>query len=158
MLAKAVTAHAFGRVLDLGTGTGIQGITAARNGCDATFCDTDPHAIACAQSNAKRNGVLGKFIVSDMFRNINGRFNTIIFNPPYVASEEIRHIALDGGKNGRDYIDRFLASYKDHVTERHAALLVESSFNCYENDLERLGARVVSKEHYFFEDLVVLLL
>ena len=156
MLAGCVEQHAFGRVLDLGSGSGIQGIVAARKGCEVTFCDIDPRAIECAQRNAKLNGVDGKFVRSDMFENIDGKFDTIIFNPPYVASKERKHIALDGGKNGREIIDRFIGQYRAHVNDRHCVLLVESSFNGYENDLLGLNAKVLAKEHYFFEDLVVL--
>ncbi len=157
MLANAVNMHAFGKVLDLGTGSGIQGIVAALNGCDVTFSDIDDEAIRCAKQNAKLNNVDGKFVCSDMFGRISGKFNTIIFNPPYVTSGKRRHIALDGGRMGRHYIEEFINSYSRHILERHAILLLESSFNMYEKDLKTLKARIVSKEHYFFEDLVVLL-
>jgi hypothetical protein len=40
---------------------------------------------------------------------------------------------------------------------RHVVLLLESSINDYEKDVKRLDAKIVGKEHYFFEDLVVLL-
>lgn len=157
MLARAVDRYAFGRVLDLGTGSGLQGIVAGLNDCKVTFSDIDQNALECAKENAGLNNVHGEFVLSDMFAGISGKFNTIIFNPPYVASDEQRYVALDGGVNGRRYIDRFIATYKGHVLERHHVLLVESSFNRYEEDVRRLNARIVAKEHYFFEDLVVLL-
>jgi release factor glutamine methyltransferase len=122
-----------------------------------TFVDVDQNALECARANAKTNEIEGNFILSDMFEKIEGKFNTIIFNPPYVISEENRHLALDGGKDGRGYIDRFIRSYKDYILDEHVVLLLESSFNKYEKDVKRLNARIVSKEHYFFEDLVVLL-
>jgi release factor glutamine methyltransferase len=156
MLAKVTEKYAFGSVLDLGTGSGIQGIIAALNGCDVTFADVDKNALECARKNAALNKVDGKFVHSDMFNKIKRKFNTIIFNPPYVLSEEMKHLALDGGEKGRHYIDRFLDSYKKHILDEHIVLLLESSFNEYEKDLKKLDAKVVSKEHYFFEDLVVL--
>ena len=67
MLARAVQKYAFGKVLDLGTGTGIQGITAGLSKCEVTFSDINPDAIACAKENATANGVKGKFIISDLF-------------------------------------------------------------------------------------------
>jgi len=158
MLAGAVEEHAFGRMLDMGTGSGIQGIVAAKKGCEVTFCDIDPSAIECAKSNAELNEAKGEFLVSDMFDKIKGRFDTIVFNPPYLPSNANRHLALDGGKEGRLYIDRFIKSYKEHINERHAVLLLESSFNDYDKDVARLHAKVVAKSHYFFEDLAVLLL
>lgn len=157
IMANAVERYAFGKTLDLGCGTGIQGIIASMKKCDVTFSDIDNEALKCARRNAALNGIEGKFVLSDMFESIEGKFNTIIFNPPYVPSGHKRHVALDGGRRGRELIDRFLSSYRHHVLEKHRILLLESSLNGYEADLERLGARIVSKGHYFFEDLVVLL-
>ena len=157
LLARTVENHAFGNVLDMGTGSGIQGIIAAMKGCNVTFSDVDSKALECAKGNALDNGVTGDFVISDIFDNIDGTFDTIIFNPPYVAGDEIKHIALDGGKDGRNYINRFLGSYEEHISKKHCVLLLESSFNDYNKDVEALNAKVIAKEHYFFEDLVVLL-
>lgn len=156
MLESAVHAYAYGSVLDMGTGTGIQGIAAAMKGCDVTFSDLDKRALECAKGNAAANGVHGRFVLSDMFDDIDGSFDTIIFNPPYLVGTS-NDIALDGGENGRRCIDGFIESYRDHVNDKHKVLLLESSFNMYEKDVKRLGATVVAKEHYFFEDIVVLL-
>lgn len=156
MLARCVEKYAFGKTLDVGTGTGIQGITAALKGCEVTFLDMDDNALGCAKLNAKLNGVSGKFIKSDLLKEVKEKFNTIIFNPPYLPSKEKREKALDGGVRGRELIDRFLYTYKNNILEKHVVLLVESSFNDYEKDLKRLDAKIAAKEHYFFEDLVVL--
>lgn len=157
LLADAVERYAHGNVLDMGTGTGIQGITAAKKGCNVTFVDIDENALECARNNAVLNNVGGKFAKSDMFGNVNGRFDTIIFNPPYVPSSHVKYVALDGGKGGREVIDRFINSYANHRSEDGKVLLLESSLNGYEEDIRRLGAEVISKGHYFFEDLLVLL-
>ncbi len=157
LLADSVREHAHGRTLDLGTGSGIQGITAAMKGCDVTFSDINGKALDCARANASRNGVDGEFVESDMFGGINGRFDTIIFNPPYLPGEDRASIDLDGGRDGRELIDRFIASYKEHLEDGGIALLLESSFNDYARNMGN-GAELAGKEHYFFEDLVVLLL
>ncbi|MCL4411359.1 methyltransferase [Candidatus Marsarchaeota archaeon] len=162
LMAKAVEEHAFGQVLDLGTGTGALGIVAAKKGCSVTFADISASAVECAKSNAELNGVSGKFVVSDLFDSIRGRFDTIIFNPPYLPSEttpnDPKLVPLEGGSRGREVIDRFLEEYKQHVEPKHKVLLLESSMNGYEGDIARLGAKIIGKTHYFFEDLVVLLL
>ncbi|MFI5412372.1 MAG: HemK2/MTQ2 family protein methyltransferase [Candidatus Micrarchaeales archaeon] len=161
LLAKAVEEKAFGKVLDLGTGSGIQGITAALKGCEVTFADIDENAISCARNNAKLNKVKGNFVVSDLFSNINEKFNTIIFNPPYLPSSPLKNkrdivYYLDGGVNGRETIDRFLAEYKKYLLPKHKVLLVESSLNSFEQDVKELKAKAVGKAHIFFEDIVVL--
>lgn len=160
ILAKAVEDIAFGKVLDLGTGSGIQGIVAALNGSDVTFADINQNALDVAKRNAKANNVNGNFLKSDLFSNIEEKFNTIIFNPPYLPTESVKleqeNIALDGGRDGREIIDRFLSSYKEHVMEDHKILLIESSLDDYQADLRKLNATIVGKTHMFFEDIVVL--
>lgn len=156
LLMDAVRRFAFGHTLDMGTGTGIQGIAAALKGCDVTFSDIYEPAVDCAKSNAESNGVSGKFVVSDMFSNIHSRFDTIIFNPPYVPSETKEYTALDGGRKGRELIARFLDEFGDHVNDKHVVLLLESSMNSYEKDVERLNAEVVGSSRFFFEEIVVL--
>ncbi len=158
LLAEAVEKYAFGKVLDLGTGTGIQGIIAALRGCEVTFADINASAIANARRNAQNNNVGGTFIVSDMFENIRDQYNTLIFNPPYLRSKIVggKDADIAGGVEGRELIDRFLEGYAQHVMRDHTVLLLESSINKYEQDVGRLHAEIVGKAHYFFEDIVVL--
>lgn len=159
MLARAVERYAFGATLDLCTGTGIQGITAARRGCRVTFADVDKRAVNCARENAMMNGVEGRFILSDLFAGVPERFNTIICNPPYLGLEgatQRKELALDAGISGRNVIDRIIAEYRSHVLEEHVVLIVESSINGYQDDVRALEAEIVEKEHYMFEDIVVL--
>ncbi len=155
LLCDVVGVRARGGVLDLGTGSGIQGITAALRGCTVTFSDIDPEAVDAARRNAGLNGVGGSFLVSDMFSAIVGKFDTIIFNPPYLPSRGVKERALDGGRGGRRLIDAFIKGYKRFLKPGGLALLVESSFSGYEKEVEA-GATVAAKAHYFFEDLVVL--
>ena len=105
LLAKAVETYAFGKTLDLGTGTGILGLVAGKKGCDVTFSDVNPDAIECAWENSRLNGLSGKFVVSNMFNEIEGKFDTVIFNPPYLISGKRKDMALDGGSAGRELID-----------------------------------------------------
>ncbi|MCL4373629.1 MAG: methyltransferase [Candidatus Marsarchaeota archaeon] len=160
LLAQMVEKYAFGSVLDLGTGSGIQGIVAAKKGCNVVFSDIDEKALECAKENAVLNGVTGTFVESDMFSSIKGAFNTIIFNPPYLpedgSSKGSEDIALDGGYDGRKYIDIFLKEYKNHIANEYAALWLESSLNSYENDVAG-NAKIVASSRLFFEELVVVM-
>ncbi len=158
LLAEQVERFAFGKVLDMGTGSGINGIAAALKGCDVTFTDISDKAIRCAKENAKLNGVYGTFVKTDMFDGIDGKFNTIIFNPPYLDSKKApeKDIALDGGKGGREIIEKFLHAYPKFAERKHTVLLLESSINNYEEDVKRLKAEVVAKEYFFFEEIAVL--
>ena len=61
LLESLVAAESPARAIDLGTGSGILAIAAARLGVtDVLACDTDPDAVAAADGNAARNGVAGR--------------------------------------------------------------------------------------------------
>jgi HemK-related putative methylase len=156
LLEECVERYANGKVLDLGTGTGIQGITAALKGCKVTFVDINPEAIRCARANAAANRISGEFVISDMFENVDGRYDTIIFNPPYVPTDKIEELSTDGGKDGRFLIDRFWNEFKEHLMEHYTVMVLESSLNGYESDVGRLGAEVAAVRDFDFEKIVVL--
>lgn len=74
-------------VADLGTGSGLLALLAARAGASVTAIDISPVAIACATGNARRNG-LGdrvRVIASDVFDDApaEARFDLVITNPPF---------------------------------------------------------------------------
>ncbi len=73
------------RVLDLGTGSGVNAILAASKAREVVAVDVNPASIVCAKKNAKRNGGLSniKFLESNLFENVSGRFDLIIFDPPF---------------------------------------------------------------------------
>ncbi|MCL5423511.1 MAG: methyltransferase [Candidatus Marsarchaeota archaeon] len=160
LLANAVEKYANGNVLDLGTGTGILGIVAAKKGCNVTFADINSVALECAKHNAKINNISGIFIITDMFSNIKNKYDTIIFNPPYLDnSVDITSdidIALDGGVSGRKYINILLSNFKNYVNKKYNILLLESSINKYEMDIKKYNAKIIASEKAFFEEIVIL--
>jgi release factor glutamine methyltransferase len=87
LLANAVLAEVRDgdRVLDMGTGSGINAILAAATSHDVVAVDINPVAVECAQRNAERNGVAGRIDVreSDVFRAVDGRFDVVVFDPPF---------------------------------------------------------------------------
>jgi release factor glutamine methyltransferase len=159
LLAEQVEKLATGKVLDLGSGTGYQGIIASLKGCNVVFADINPLAIRCAQGNAALNGATGAYIVSDLFSSIRGKFDCIIFNPPYLPEDPQNtgaDVALDGGADGRVFINRFLKEYRNFLKPGGFALLVESSLNNYEQDVAAFGGEVLAKKTVSFEEIVVL--
>ncbi len=156
LLMDAVERYAYGRALDVGTGSGVQGICAALMGCKVTFVDIDARALECARGNAELNGVDGEFILSNMFDKVEGRYDTIIFNPPYVPTDSVDDLTTDGGRSGREAIDRFLGEFRRYVSEDYVVLMIESSLNNYERDVEMFGADVVCERELQGERIVVL--
>jgi release factor glutamine methyltransferase len=73
------------RVLDMGTGSGVSGILAAKVSPEVVAVVINPKAIECARENAERNGVADRitFAVGDVFDPVEGDFDLIIFDPPF---------------------------------------------------------------------------
>lgn len=87
LLGEAVLAEARegGRVLDMGTGCGVNAILAAARGAQVVAVDINPTAIEAARANAERNGVAERVTVrySDVFSEVAGAFDLIVFDPPF---------------------------------------------------------------------------
>lgn len=73
------------RVLDLGTGSGINALLAARKTTSVVAVDINPAAVDAAECNADRNHLAGRisFAVSDLYDSVDGAFDLIVFNPPF---------------------------------------------------------------------------
>jgi release factor glutamine methyltransferase len=73
------------RVLDIGTGSGINALAAGTRANEVLAVDINPTAVACARDNAQRNGLSERIDVreSDLFTNVSGRFDLILFDPPF---------------------------------------------------------------------------
>lgn len=73
------------RVLDMGTGSGVNAVLAATRGADVLAVDISPAATDAAQANAQRNGVSAHVRVrlSDIFSDVDEDFDWIVFDPPF---------------------------------------------------------------------------
>lgn len=100
-------------VLDIGTGSGCIGISAAKySGAEVTLADISPRALDTARRNAGKNKVDVRFLEIDILNSVpEGRFDAVVSNPPYIETEVIRTLqrevrdyepisALDGGHDG----------------------------------------------------------
>ena len=100
------------RVLDMCCGSGVIGITVAKEcGARVTVADVSNAALKIAKKNVKSNKARVSVVESDMFNQILARYDVIVCNPPYVATDVIDtlddsvkkyepRLALDGGKDG----------------------------------------------------------
>lgn len=76
-------------VLDIGTGSGCIAITLKKElDCNVTGVDISDEAIDVAINNSKVNNVEVDFIQSNVFDNVNGKYDIIISNPPYIREDE----------------------------------------------------------------------
>ncbi len=169
MLAKAVKENAFGKFLDMGTGSGLQAITAFKNGMtkSVTAADVSETAINEAGKNAERNNAKIKLVKSNLFSNIPGKFDCIAFNPPYLPTTKNEKLkgeinqAFDGGRTGRKTSSKFIAEAKKHLEKKGIILLVGSSLSNYEKtikDLKKTGfeTEIIAQKNFFIEEVVII--
>ncbi len=127
------------KVLDLCTGSGAIAVAVAKQrGIKVTASDISAEALAVAEANAKENGAEVSFIQSDMFTAIEGTFDVIISNPPYIAKSDMLtlpdnvkkepYIALYGGEDGLDYYRIIADKAKDFLTD-NGVLVLEIGYN-----------------------------
>ncbi|ASP37190.1 protein-(glutamine-N5) methyltransferase, release factor-specific [Bacterioplanes sanyensis] len=94
VLDLALPANA--RVLDLGTGTGAIALALAseKPGWHIEAVDAQADAVALATSNAERLNLPVKVYRSDWFTAVEGRFDVIVSNPPYIDADD-EHLQQD---------------------------------------------------------------
>lgn len=151
LLEKYVKKLARGYVLDMGTGSGIQAKAALSKAKSVTAVDINTAVVN--QLNERIT-----FIQSDLFSNVKGKFDTIIFNAPYLPQEGENDPALDGGKEGFEIIERFLRQAKEFLAKDGIILLVFSSFTNKEKVDQLIKENgyqyeLLEKIHISFEDI-----
>ncbi|HEY3342337.1 MAG TPA: class I SAM-dependent methyltransferase, partial [Anaerolineae bacterium] len=115
-------------VLDLGTGSGIGAITAARHASRVVAVDINPAAVCCAQDNAILNQVKNRVEVhlGDLFSSLDAeRFDVVLFNPPFLHGVPAQ--PFEQAFFSTDVALRFAAGLADHLKSGGYALLILSS-------------------------------
>jgi methylase of polypeptide subunit release factors len=124
----AATVPAGGSVLDLGTGSGIGALFAARWARRVLATDLNPEAVRCAQINALVHHLEDKIEtrVGDLFEPAGAeRFDLILFNPPFYHGRP--HDLAAAAWTSPDAFERFLQQLPLHLTETGRALVVLST-------------------------------
>ena len=113
-------------VLEIGTGSGLVSMYASRLTDDITATDINYNALELAEKNFEKNNINTiKLEFGDLFEPVKDKkFDVILFNTPYLPTEEEDIIdsdlnyAFDGGSDGRKIIDRFLQSQRSFSLKR----------------------------------------
>ena len=136
------------RVLDMGTGSGVNAILAAERAAYVLAVDVNPVAVEAARANAAHNGVEKVVEVreSDVFSAVDGSFDLVTFDPPFrwYAPRD----ALEMASTDTDYrvLRTFVAQVRDHLSPGGRILLFFGSSGDLDYLDELLGANGFSTE------------
>lgn len=153
-----------GICLDVGAGTGFQALNLARKGASRVLAiDINPKAIPTIQENAQWNKC-EKIIEakqSNLFQNVKEKFDLIVFNPPYVESEDVKWLEVDGGEKGREIIDHFLLEAEDHLNEKGKVIFLQTDLNGIKETeailkKQKMEFKILAQKDLFFESLIVI--
>ena len=141
-------------ILDIGTGSGCIAITLNKEiSSNVDAVDISEAALKVARENNKINNTNVNFYHSDVFSNVNNKYDVIISNPPYIAYEEEimdivynnePHIALFADNNGFYFYDKILKECKKNLNDKFIiafeigdkqGLLIEKIANEYLTDV-----------------------
>ena len=163
-LARHLDSHrvsADADVLDMGTGSGVCAIFAARAARRVVAVDINPAAVRCAGINAALNHLENRIEVrhGDLFAPVAGeRFDLIVFNPPFLYG--MPRDDRDRAWRSTDVAERFTAGLREHLKPLATALVVLSSFGDARMFLEQfrrhgLAIAVLAERRYFNERLAI---
>ncbi|MGT2771335.1 peptide chain release factor N(5)-glutamine methyltransferase [Streptococcus marimammalium] len=118
------------RILDIGTGSGAIAIALAKkkSSWSVSASDISQEALTLARENTKRNNVEINFYLSNVFETIDGKFDIIVSNPPYIArydSDEVDknvflyepHNALFADNNGLAIYEKIAKESKNYLKQ-----------------------------------------
>lgn len=173
LLAENLKVKSEDVVLELGTGSGLIALLAARTARKVVATDISPIAVECASSNVSLNQLTNKVEIrlGNLFEPIREgeKFDLIIFNPPYLPENnkpsqnrsDWLGRAWDGGKSGRNLIDPFIVNCKRYLNSAGLIQMVQSSLSNISKSsqlfkMEGFHVEISAQKSFFFEKLVLL--
>lgn len=138
------------KILDLCTGSGIIAITLRKElenmSLEVVASDISEEALKVAKENAILNDGEVKFIQSDIFENINNKYDIIVSNPPYIAYDDKvtmednvlnydPHLALFAEEGGM-YFYRIIVENAKHYLKEDGVIFFEIGYDQKEKMLE----------------------
>jgi len=168
LVEKFIRPYAFGRVLDMGTGSGILALSAMKNPNvrEVIAVDINLDAVEALRLKILHEKLKKiKVIQSDLFERVEGQYHLILFNPPYLPQDKIggkviEDCALYGGKKGWEVLERFFHDVSGYLSVDGVVLFLFSSLTNKDKVEEiirkqLLDFKEVGREKFSFEELYV---
>lgn len=149
------------KVLELGCGSGVVSLHCAKAGAVVTAGDINPSAVVLTERNAEKNNLDIEVLLTDVYGSVEGRFDTVVFNLPYLPVDDDLPLAeaWSGGEDGLGPLPEILEGIPVHGNEGWRVIVVVSSLM----DEEKLDGllspyvvTVLGELPLFFEKLRVL--
>lgn len=149
------------RILEIGCGSGVVSMHCVKNGCTVMSVDINPDAVSITRSNMEDNGLIADVHLSDLYSNVEGHFDTIVFNLPYLPVDEEGMLAKawSGGDNGMGPLPELLEKAPEHLLPGGRVVVVVSSLmdkEALDSCLSGHDVKVLGRLPLFFEELRVL--
>jgi len=146
LLVKSNVPEAPEKVLEIGSGNGE--IASSIDG-EVTVTDIDPEALEHLEER------FDNVIESDLFENVDSKFDLIIFNPPYLSGP--KGVGAEntwrGGETGLEVSERYLSEVDGYLREDGSAFVVLSSRTNYQKLVDRFELERIDSKKLFFEEI-----
>lgn len=140
-------------VLDMGTGSGILAETCLHLGANVLAVDINKEVVKFT-SNKGINA-----LQSNLFSKVNGKFDIILFNAPYLPRDKDEpkdsQLETTGGKKGDEVSIKFLTQAAKHLNKGGKIFLLISSLTPIKR-INKFKPRIVARKKLFFEELLIL--
>lgn len=148
------------RVLEIGTGSGIISIFCAKKGSNVTAVDISQKAVECALRNAETNDVSIEVLQSNLFERISGLFDTIIFNPPYLPTEDDIEGSeqWNGGEDGFRVTRPFLKGSKHHIEKNGKIYIILTDLtdiDSLRSEFTEFRFKELARKSFFYERIIL---
>jgi release factor glutamine methyltransferase len=160
LLIECIEPKAGEKVLEVGCGSGLVSLHCAKVGAIVVAVDINEKAVDCTRANLERNHLQAQVHRSDLFSKIEGGFDLILFNPPYLVGtgEDELEKSWAGGRDGVEVLERFLREAPGHLTSGGRVVVLLSTMMNEAPLTRALSAfkrRRLGSERLFFEELWV---
>lgn len=153
-------------VLEIGCGSGYLTKIIAEKRATVTAVDINPAAVEATKNLLKENKLIANVFISDLFESVDGEFDLIVFNPPYLPENEDDEVAgsdirYSGGRSGREIIERFVKESANHLVAGGKIMILISTLTGERETIalfEKFGfiTRPIAHKKISWEELILL--